>query len=650
MIRVNLKFIKTQVMPLLAQTRPDLLAFCNDRAHPHDYVRELLNIYFEKPTNNMRFSNLNISKSSLVGLESLRQQFEQHYITPQQVRSDASTMQPTPSQPFVPNYNPTTYNYPTTQPVQQPPAPVWDSVNNRWYIPEPAVIPVMQNLNQGISPSPPNPPQTNAIYPESDLIIEEDKEELLEEVKVMHMKDIEFDPNMFIPLETGTKLDSYISTTGGIMPATNTMVKGPAGSGKSSILIDFGWRVKLKNPEKKILFISGEMTDIDMKGLYDRFPNMGEIDILFMDDYYNRDTIEVVEEVINNGYDLVIMDSLTEIVETAAETCNITIRNAEKWLIKLFKKHNKQNNKLKLPTAFFFILQETKGGKFVGSNALNHASTAFLNIARNKAGMLYLEYDKNRRGVVKNALYFTHLINGIEYDFERYDADMKLQEILAKSDQETKDNWAEIVALQQTQRTDILREKHRLEGLKEATTGNYGSNADVGIEILNGVLEAKEQKEEAEIQDVEEVKEVETNQTDLIEVIAEVEAEAEELKEEIAKGDLSKLESKPKEEDEKTQEILDNLPFHESKEDADAAELRNAERETKRIAEEEAKKKVEGEETRKIEELAKKNAEELAKKKIAEEKEAIKKEPTIEDTELPKDNPNALDSDTVVIL
>ena len=162
MIRIKLSFIKTKVDPLVQHYRSDLHQFCHERAHAFDYLRELLNIYFQKPTNKMGFGNLNVTPDSLAFLESLRQEFEELYHAPQGTRRTKNnqpeiistsndinlynTQSPAHSRmgDTVPS---TPVTDPNTQPLSihtinppTPPKPVWNNITGIWEIPEPEPI------------------------------------------------------------------------------------------------------------------------------------------------------------------------------------------------------------------------------------------------------------------------------------------------------------------------------------------------------------------------------------------------------------------------------------------------------------------------------------------------------------------------------
>ena len=120
------------------------------------------------------------------------------------------------------------------------------------------------------------------------------------------MKDVKFNDDLFIPMKTKTIVDSVLSTEGGVFPGTNTVVIGDPGVGKSTVLLD--WVCNMQTQGKKVLFISGEMNDIDMYGYVKRFPKFGKVPIMFMNDYSDCPK-QAVEQVLDQGYDVVCSKS-----------------------------------------------------------------------------------------------------------------------------------------------------------------------------------------------------------------------------------------------------------------------------------------------------------------------------------------------------
>jgi len=228
----------------------------------------------------------------------------------------------------------------------------------------------------------------------------------------VRLKDVHYDPKIFVPMHTGTIVDKFFSNKGGIPRATNFIVVGDPGCGKTTIGLDLICDVQIVNPKLKVLFISGEMNKIDMYEYMERYPKFGEIDILFLGDYVDENPKLVIEEMLATGYDLILGDSFVEIQDAVKEACFMTSTASEKWLIDLMCLHNEGNNKRKAYSTFLMIQQVTKGGKFVGSNKLKHNTTGMIEIrfagsSTDTTASRYIEFSKNRRGEVNKKLHFS---------------------------------------------------------------------------------------------------------------------------------------------------------------------------------------------------------------------------------------------------
>ena len=226
------------------------------------------------------------------------------------------------------------------------------------------------------------------------------------EVETVRMSDLSFDNNIFKPLKTGNKeLDSFISADGGFMPATNIILIGTPGIGKSTVGLDF--LVRAKSQGKKVLFISGEMQRIDMFRYCKRFPAFNDLDIFFVSDYIKTNPVKAIEKVLERGYDLVLMDSWAEVSRTVKDFSGMSASKSESWILDLFEKHNEGRNEAKLYTAFLIIQQVTKSGEFVGSNRLKHMTTGMLEMYRDRAeGTNVMEFSKNRVGTAGERVNF----------------------------------------------------------------------------------------------------------------------------------------------------------------------------------------------------------------------------------------------------
>lgn len=191
---------------------------------------------------------------------------------------------------------------------------------------------------------------------------------------------------------------------------------------------------KLQDAGKRVLFISAEMNQIDMARYLQRFPNWGQLPILFLSDYVENCPKTVIESVLNEGWDIVLTDSYTEVNDTIKEECNMSRGKTEKWFLDLMTQHNKANNQLKKYTTFVTILQLSKGGTFVGSNKLKHMTTAMLTLdwdGNENSGRRFMEFSKNRTGQVGKKLYY-ELSNGVQFDEGRYTRDLFNDEVLAE--------------------------------------------------------------------------------------------------------------------------------------------------------------------------------------------------------------------------
>lgn len=244
------------------------------------------------------------------------------------------------------------------------------------------------------------------------------------EIKLSKLDDLNIDSSLFKAMPTGTAFDKFVSQEGGFMPGSNVMAAGAPGVGKTTVLLDL--LSNLHNKGKRVLFISAEMSQIDMARYLQRFPNWGQLPILFLADYTDSCPKTVIESVLNEGWDLVLTDSYTEVNDTVKEACGLTRGKTEKWFLDLMIQHNKGKNKDKIYTCFVTILQLSKGGQFVGSNKLKHMTTSMMHLdwdGLENSGRRYMEFSKNRVGGVGKKLYFD-LTGGVSFDEARYARDL----------------------------------------------------------------------------------------------------------------------------------------------------------------------------------------------------------------------------------
>lgn len=240
-------------------------------------------------------------------------------------------------------------------------------------------------------------------------------------IELVQLGKVNFDKRIFETMNTRKAVDKLFSNAGGIPRATNYIVIGDPGVGKSTVCLDI--ISDIKKQKQRVLFISGEMSRVDMYQYMQRYPKFGNIDILFLGEYSDENCKLVIEQVLDKGYDIVLGDSFVEIQDAVKETAEMTTGAAEKWLIDLMIKHNAGENKADAYTSFLMIQQVTKGGNFVGSNKLKHNTTGMLEIRFTEEGgqERYLTFTKNRRGDVYKKMYFSlHSECDVTYHADRF--------------------------------------------------------------------------------------------------------------------------------------------------------------------------------------------------------------------------------------
>ena len=222
--------------------------------------------------------------------------------------------------------------------------------------------------------------------------------------------------------KTGKKLDDLFSDHeegGGIYGGTVNIVIGESGVGKSTILLDFLSSIQDQNPEAKILYISSEMTRNDILFYYKKTPAIGKVPTLLLMDYMaNGQLSSVLETTFNGQHDIIVLDSYQDVLVKLKEAQGWKSTQAESWLTNTMIDAAEKNG-----CAVLAIQHMTKGGTYVGSTYLKHATTAMLEIRFDISGQRYLEFSKNRRGGsgVGKRLYYTLDDTGaVVYDADRF--------------------------------------------------------------------------------------------------------------------------------------------------------------------------------------------------------------------------------------
>jgi len=149
-----------------------------------------------------------------------------------------------------------------------------------------------------------------------------------------------------------------------------------------------------------------------------RFKQFGCVTTLFLSDFLEFNSKDVVEQVLSKGFDCVLIDSIAEIVDSVRDDNKWDRKTAESWLVDTCVKNNKGENNESKFTSFLLIQQVTKAGDFVGSNKLKHMTDAMLEMRKESdrdGGGTYLEFTKNRNGSVNKRLSFSLMNSEIEY-------------------------------------------------------------------------------------------------------------------------------------------------------------------------------------------------------------------------------------------
>ena len=256
--------------------------------------------------------------------------------------------------------------------------------------------------------------------------------------RLTQISNVNYEKGLFEAHKTNTPLDGLFSIDGGVPKATNWMIVGDPGVGKSTVTLDI--IANAKKTGSKVLFISAEMNQVDLYLYVKRYPKFGELDIFFPQEIEdNEDPKAILEEILNEGYDIVLIDSFVELQETIRESGRMTRNSSEKYLLDLMYKHNLGSNKSKCFTSFLNIQQVGKSGIFVGSNKLKHMTTGMMEIRfvdERTQDERYVTFSKNRRGHVGKQMYFDLAAAGnVVYDTERFQKAEGLKQ-LKKAEQE----------------------------------------------------------------------------------------------------------------------------------------------------------------------------------------------------------------------
>lgn len=243
---------------------------------------------------------------------------------------------------------------------------------------------------------------------------------LIDFSQITSLGSLNIDARMLETMRSGSSaVDELFSEEGGIPCASNYMMIGDPGVGKTTVLLDILSSVQGAT-QRKCLFISGEMGRKQMFKYTERFPHFSDIRTLFMSDYLEYNTKDVFEQVLNQGWDLVLIDSAAEIIDGVRDDNNWDRKTAEAWFVDACIRQNKGENVENKFTSFLAIQQVTKQGEFVGSNKLKHLFDAMGEMRRESernGGNTYITFTKNRNGNVGLKLGYSLGYGNISYSF-----------------------------------------------------------------------------------------------------------------------------------------------------------------------------------------------------------------------------------------
>ena len=248
------------------------------------------------------------------------------------------------------------------------------------------------------------------------------------EPEVVAIEDMEFPE--FSLHRTGKKIDALLSDHeegGGLYGGTVNIVIGESGVGKSTLLLDTLASIRTQNPDAKVLYISSEMTRNDILFYFKKTPSIAKVPTLLLMDYVKSGQLDgVIQKTLNSDWDIILIDSHQDILVKLKEVMGWKSTFAESWLTNIMIDAAEKNG-----TAILAIQHMTKGGQYVGSTYLKHATTSMMEIMFDESGQRYVQFSKNRRGGsgVGKRLYFRLKDGEVVYDADRFSETEELREI-----------------------------------------------------------------------------------------------------------------------------------------------------------------------------------------------------------------------------
>ncbi len=259
-------------------------------------------------------------------------------------------------------------------------------------------------------------------------IVESDELDNVEPPKVIEIGNMAF-PN-FKRYRTGGLVDVLLSDhteDGGLYSGTANIVVGESGVGKSTVMLQMLAQIKREHPDARILYISSEMTRNDLFFFYAKMPIIGTVPtLLLMDHIMGRFDIVLKNTINSDEYDIILLDSYQDTIVKMADVLGWKSTRAATWLTNMIIEAADKNGK-----AIFAIQHLTKGGQYVGSTYLKHATTAMMEMRFDENGRRYVEFSKNRRGGtnINKRLYFSLVDGELVWDEESWKQEIQAADL-----------------------------------------------------------------------------------------------------------------------------------------------------------------------------------------------------------------------------
>jgi hypothetical protein len=182
------------------------------------------------------------------------------------------------------------------------------------------------------------------------------------------------------------------------------------------------------------MFVSAEMSKIDVANMARRFPVYGEIPTWFPD-FRTNDPMGTFEDLCQQGFDFVVVDSLAQFQELCSMNSGLS---KKKTLVRFFTAVKNAMEGVQTDsgerkhTSFGVIQQVNKSGEMAGAKYIEHTATSLLEVRKSSGDGRFIRFGKNRRGGVTAKLHFELGEDNIYFDEDRLDRHMSASDLADK--------------------------------------------------------------------------------------------------------------------------------------------------------------------------------------------------------------------------